>query len=154
VSVSPVRVACIFLLLACMASGPVYAEGGLKTLTVSFARAKATVTAEVADTEETRAKGLMFRRALDKKSGMLFIFKEVAPHSFWMQNTLIPLDIIFLDEKKRVVDALGMVPCLERNPAGCPVYTPRAAARYALEVNAGFLKEFGIKIGDLAVFGR
>ena len=153
-SVTPARVACIFLVVACMTSGLVRAEARLKTLTVSFDRAKVTVTAEVADTDETRAQGLMFRRALDKKSGMLFIFKEVAPHSFWMLNTLIPLDIIFLDEKKRVVDALGMVPCLERNSASCPVYTPRAAARYALEVNAGFLKEFGIKIGDLAVFLR
>ncbi len=99
------------------------------------------VHAEVADTDETRARGLMDREQLDDGAGMLFLFEDAAPRSFWMKNTLIPLDIIFFDAEWKIISIKTMTPCLT-DP--CPMYSSDGAAKYALEVNAGFVKNNGI----------
>ncbi len=103
---------------------------------------------EIAGSEFSRARGLMFRGWLPEKSGMLFIFPAEGIYSFWMKNTLIPLDIIWLDKDLRVVYIKSFVPPCKSSD--CPSYNPEVKARYVLEVNAGFCDLHQIKINDKA----
>ena len=108
------------------------------------------IRAEVVQTLEARGRGLQFRESLGQDRGMLFIFSASRPHSFWMKNTLIPLDIIWMDHNRRIVFiASNVLPCKTEQ---CPVYAPGRNAAYVLEVNAGVAVEFGLNIGDQAVF--
>jgi hypothetical protein len=91
-----------------------------------------TVSAEVADDPAGRSVGLMNRSQLDESSGMLFIFQNNEYHAFWMKNTQISLDIIFINENFTVVDILPADPC-RSDP--CKLYVPKEKARYVLEVN-------------------
>ena len=76
---------------------------------------------------------------------MLFIFEREDMHSFWMKNTLLPLDLIFISEELTVVDIIQAAPCKE---LPCANYTPEEKALYVVEVNQGYAKSKGIKIGD------
>ncbi len=106
------------------------------------------VNVEIVDSEDSRARGLMFREVLPEKSGMLFIFPGDGVYSFWMKNTLIPLDIIWLDNDFKVVHIKSFVPpCRSFD---CPSYNPGLEARYVLEVNAGFSLFNRIEINDKA----
>jgi uncharacterized membrane protein (UPF0127 family) len=108
------------------------------------------VTAELAVTDEARAKGLMFREKLLADQGMLFVFEEDGTHSFWMKNTLIPLDLLWLDAARRVVHIeAGAPPCREEP---CPTFGPSIPARYVLELNAGSAAAFGVKLYDRLQF--
>jgi uncharacterized protein len=92
---------------------------------------------EIADTPAKRAEGLMGRKRLDENEGMLFIFPTKGKHSFWMYNTLIPLDIIWLDGDWNVVHVEKNVPpCESANPIKCPSYRPDKPAKYVVELNA------------------
>ncbi len=102
------------------------------------------IEAEIAYTDETRQRGLMFRESLPSDSGMLFIFPYVDQHSFWMKNTLIPLDLIWLNERKEVVYFATAVPCTS-DP--CDSYAPMQKSKYVLEVNGGFAKKHNLKVG-------
>ncbi len=102
---------------------------------------------EVADTDELRARGLMFRREMASDQGMLFIHDDMAPIAYWMKNTYIPLDILYFDEKKKLVSAqLNVPPCGEQ--AQCPVYPSAGPAKYVLEINAGLAEQLKLKAGD------
>ncbi len=102
--------------------------------------------AEIADTPEKHARGLMFRRCLKDGYGMLFIFPDEEVRSFWMKNTLIPLDMIFLNGDKQVVDLFESVPPCRNDP--CPSYTSALPARYVLEIAGGVAKKLKLRIGD------
>ena len=105
---------------------------------------------EIALTRQQRGQGLMFRKALDLNKGMLFIFEEDGVHSFWMKNTYLPLDIIWLDADRKIVFIKKSAqPCHDQ--ACLPIF-PDASARYVLEVNAGITANLGIKPGDKAEF--
>jgi uncharacterized protein len=104
---------------------------------------------EVVDTPEERQLGLMHREELCEHCGMLFVFEEEDEHSFWMKNTLIPLDIIFIDKDFFIVDIIRADPC-EEDP--CEFYTPSDIVLYAVEVNQGFSEEYGVVVGDEATF--
>lgn len=95
----------------------------------------------VADTRALRQRGLMGRESLPPDAGMVFVFEEDTGGGFWMKDTLIPLSIAFLDDSGQIVDILDMEPC-QADP--CPVYTPDATYRYALEANEGFFEDHGI----------
>ncbi|MCK5044376.1 DUF192 domain-containing protein [Candidatus Parcubacteria bacterium] len=105
---------------------------------------------ELAETSAERSKGLMFREQLDEDKGMLFVFPAEQEASFWMKNTLIPLDIIWFNENKEVLfikkDAqpCGTDKCLSINSG--------VEAQYILELNAGVADEIGLIIGDKAIF--
>lgn len=101
---------------------------------------------EVVIKKEDVARGLMRRARLDRNSGMLFVFQNSAPHSFWMKNTLIPLDMIWIDQTRKIIHIESHVPPCQSDP--CPIYTPPASALYVLEVNGGYADELGMKIGD------
>ncbi len=101
------------------------------------------VNVEIADSEDEKTKGLMFRESLCDNCGMLFIFDDSDLRSFWMKDTLIPLDMIFIDDNLVIVDIKNAVPCTTEV---CDVYTNKA--KYVLEVNEGFTRENNINIGD------
>lgn len=106
-----------------------------------------TIRAELADTTEKRARGLMFRESLAKDRGMLFTFPEAQPWSFWMKNTRISLDIIWLDGNKKIIHVERHVPVCTRTDDGCPNYQPNDPALYVLEVAAGVADELNLKRG-------
>lgn len=101
---------------------------------------------EIADTPEKHARGLMFRRCLKDGYGMLFVFPDEEVRSFWMKNTLIPLDMIFLNSDRQVVDLYISVPPCRRDP--CPSTTSALPARYVLEIAGGLAKKLKLQIGD------
>lgn len=101
---------------------------------------------EIADTEEERTQGLMDRESLE--GGMLFIFEEENYLNFWMKNTLIPLDIIFLDKNYKILNIQNAVPCKEEP---CELYPSAGKAKYVLEVNAGFAQEENLIVGEKLV---
>lgn len=105
------------------------------------------VAVELARTAEEQARGLMFRERLAPGTGMLFVFPVTEEHSFWMQNTLIPLDMIFIDEAGRVV---GVVERAE--PLTTALRGVGRPSRYVLEVAGGVAAERGIRAGDQVRF--
>ena len=104
------------------------------------------VEADVADTEMTRARGLMFRDTLDERQGMLFPFETPGRYGFWMKNVRVPLDIIWLDASGRIVWIVESAAPCKSHP--CPTYTPDAAASYVVEVRGGFAQAHGVAVGD------
>ena len=102
----------------------------------------ASVRLELATTEANRTKGLMFRQSLADGDGMLFVFGEISDHSFWMKNTFIPLDMIFIGDDLRVVGVhAGAV------PQSTDPITVGAPSRYVLEVPGGWAERHGIARG-------
>ena len=117
----------------------------LKTKSVKFKNT--TVNAEIADTNAARELGLMNRHTLAPDAGMLFIFDNETQQSFWMKNTYVSLDMIFLSSKKEIVYIEhSATPLSEKN------ITPAAPAKYVLEVNAGYTDAHGIGVGDKVEF--
>ena len=110
----------------------------------------AKIAVEVASDQLTRAQGLMFRSSLGNDRGMLFVFPETAVYPFWMKNTLIPLDIVWIDEGGAIVHIARDVPPCKADP--CPNYPPKAAARYVLELAGGQAAARGLGVGDRLVF--
>lgn len=90
---------------------------------------------EVPETNEAKSLGLMYRENLDEDAGMIFIYPEEFILSFWMKNTLIPLDIIFLNKNKEIVMIKTMKPCVTET---CESYLSEFPSMYAIEVNEGF----------------
>lgn len=101
---------------------------------------------EIADSREEQALGLMFRDSMPADQGMLFIFPNEAPRSFWMKNTRIPLDIMYFDKDLRMVSiSASAQPC---RVSRCPSYPSKGSAKYVLELNAGMASELGVGVGD------
>ncbi|MBI3811600.1 MAG: DUF192 domain-containing protein [Nitrospirae bacterium] len=100
---------------------------------------------EVADTPMEQTRGLMFRTDLPEDHGMLFIFERPGKNQFWMKNTLIPLDILWMDDQKRIIHIEYQVPPCKLDP--CPVYGPSAESHYVLEVKAGVVHKRGLRVG-------
>lgn len=99
------------------------------------------IKAEIAATPEARELGLMYRKTMPANEGMLFVFEEKAGHCFWMKNTDLPLSIAFLADDGSIVNIEDMAPQTEDN------HCPRAAVRYALEMNKGWFAQKGLKAG-------
>lgn len=105
---------------------------------------------ELAVDEATRAQGLMYRDRLREQWGMLFFFPQSSVQSFWMKDTLIPLDIIWLDEERRIVHVKHDVPPCRADP--CPSYDPGVPAKYVLEVAAGVARQHNLAAGSVLRF--
>jgi uncharacterized protein len=110
---------------------------------------------ELATATDQQRLGLMERRHLSERGGMLFVYDSVQPPDagFWMYRTRIPLDIAFLDSAGVVQSIRAMVPCPTTMPEGCPTYEPGTPYRYALEVNGGALKKWGVEAGSRLLVG-
>ena len=105
------------------------------------------VNIEIADTEDERKQGLMYREELGDYSGMFFVFENEGNNSFWMKNTEISLDLIFINSKKKIVGTIkNAEPCEEGHI--CPKLAPQIEYMYCLEVNAGFVEENNIEMGN------
>jgi uncharacterized membrane protein (UPF0127 family) len=114
----------------------------LEPLSTKTARAETWFLVEVADEPLEREFGLMCRRAMAADRGMLFVFPRADVQAFWMRNTLIPLDIIYVDGKGRIVSIANAKPLDERPlPSAGP-------ARFVLELAAGRAAQLGLKPGD------
>jgi uncharacterized membrane protein (UPF0127 family) len=114
-----------------------------------------TIQAEIADTPIKRATGLMHRERLDKDHGMLFIFGQPLPWTFWMKNTKIALDLIWLDSKQRVVHIERQVPICTKTDDSCPQYRPNSAdAIYVLEITGGTVDGYKIEKGATLQFTK
>jgi len=107
------------------------------------------IQAEVANTDTTRARGLMMREHLGEHEGMLFSYPSERPgdNGFWMYNTWIPLDIAYLDSQRRIVKLIQMQPCDSIDPSRCPVYRPYEPYQGALEMNIGYFAKYNISVG-------
>ena len=105
------------------------------------------IRAEFARTSKELEMGLMNRLSFPKNSGMFFIFPDETNRSFWMKNTLIPLDIIFISSKGRVNEITTLNPCQETEI--CQSYNSKTPAQYVLEINAGSAGKWKIIEGDI-----
>lgn len=106
----------------------------------------ARVFVEVPDDAQEHMRGLMFRQHLPWNAGMLFRYSHEIPQTFWMKNTSIPLDMIFIGSSSEIVDIIENASPCEQDP--CPTYPSDEPAQYVLEVNAGFVQQNGVKLGD------
>jgi uncharacterized membrane protein (UPF0127 family) len=98
--------------------------------------------AEIANTEQSRLRGLMFRSRLPENQGMIFVYPEEGRHAMWMKNTPIALSVAFIDRDGRILNIEHMEPHSERSHAST------GDAKYALEVNRGWFDRRGIRPGD------
>jgi hypothetical protein len=105
---------------------------------------------ELARTPEEQAQGLMFRESLPEKSGMLFLFTDAAPHHFWMKNTMIPLDMIWMDDGGRVLFVSANTPPCKADP--CPTYGPDRPAATVLEIAGGLASKEKVTVGSTLRF--
>ena len=122
--------------------------------TVAITNAQGAVTkvrVEIAETPAQQARGLMFRRRLAPRSGMVFVFPSDTRGAFWMKNTLIPLSIAFYDGDGRILRILDMRPC---RVTRCPTYDPNVAFRGAIEVNRGAFGRWNVRRGDTIALTR
>ena len=104
---------------------------------------------EIANDNESIERGLMYRRSMDENKGMLFIFPDERPRSFWMKNTYIPLDIIFVNSQMEIVSIKE-----HNTQLGEWSIPSEKPAMYVVEVNAGFCGRHGIKTGDKIFFSK
>jgi uncharacterized membrane protein (UPF0127 family) len=118
-------------------------------LSIKSANGEHRFTVEVVDTDASRAQGLMFRTSLAPDAGMLFDFKQSRPVSFWMQNTLIPLDMLFIREDGTIANI--HVNARPLDPTSIPSDGP---VQFVLEVPGGRSEQLGIKAGDVVVHDR
>lgn len=132
--------------LALLAGTVTMTQGGAPRGQVAF-KDGVRVSVEIADTDRLRQRGLMFRERLAPDEGMIFVFPASGDYPFWMKNTLIPLDMIWVDAGRRVVAIAHDVPPCEKDP--CPTYPPNATALYVVEVAAGFASAHGVAVGDV-----
>ena len=96
----------------------------------------------ISETLEERSQGLMYVEDLPQDHGMLFVSDEMHSPNFWMKNTKIPLDFVYLDDVGQVVELLKNVPpCTHENDFYCEHYVPEELSQYVLEVNAGWIEE-------------
>ncbi len=129
--------------------GPQFRKEG----TLQFVRADGQpirqIDIEIADTDMERARGLMWRRTLGSDQGMLFIMETLEPQSFWMLNTYLSLDILFVDADSTIVKIRP-----NTKPRSLDAVTSDVPALYVVEVNAGFCAQHGIREGDQIRFTK
>ena len=124
-------------------------EGNLQLKKATTDSVLATLEIEIADDDYQTQTGLMYRKSMKENRGMLFIFKEEKPHSFYMKNTEIPLDIIFINSQKKIVS-------IQKNakPFDKTSLPSKGPAQYVLEVNAGLSDRWNLKAGDKIEFSK
>ena len=107
---------------------------------------------EIAKSVGKKTKGLMFRKELAKNSGLLMVFGYDRKHEIWMFGMRFPIDIVFIDKEKRIVEINHSVKPMGKNPKTWRVYRPSKSCRYVLEVNSGIMKKTKTETGDVLDF--
>ncbi|MDO9258026.1 MAG: DUF192 domain-containing protein [Bacteroidales bacterium] len=131
-----------------IASKPVFRKDGeLRFLDGKTNKVITQINIEVADNDAERAQGLMYRDTMDENAGMLFLMEAEEPQAFWMENTIISLDILYADAGKRIVSIQKN--CKPYSTDQIPSIKP---ALYVVEVNAGYTSKYNIKVGDVISF--
>ena len=126
-------------------AGAAAADDPAATVTVRLG--DVAITAEVADDTASRRQGLSGRDQLARNRGMLFVWSEAGPRSFWMKDTTIPLSIAFMDRRGRILNIERMAPLRQDR-----FHRSQGLARYALEMNQGWFAQHGVEAGDRARF--
>jgi len=124
-------------------------EGQLQLFDSTTTSEKVVMDIEIADSDYETQTGLMYRDAMGEHQGMLFIFPNVAVHSFYMKNTKIPLDILFIDNQQKVVTISENTTPYDE--AGISSEVP---IQYVLEINAGLTKKWQLQVGDSIAFTK
>jgi uncharacterized protein len=124
-------------------SGPSFRKDGRLNISLSNNSLPILLDIEIADNDDERMRGLMYRQSLPENAGMLFIFSNDEDRSFWMKNTFISLDIIYINSKKEIVSIQKYT-----QPKSTYSIPSEKPAMYVLEVNAGFTDKHGINPGD------
>jgi uncharacterized membrane protein (UPF0127 family) len=132
-----------------VAAAPMFKKQGELTLTKSNGKSIVSIDIEIADDDTKREVGMMGRPVMEEHQGMLFIFEEEYNGSFWMRNTILSLDIIFINQQ-------GVIITIHKStkPFSDDTYSTTGPAWFVLEVNAGFTDKFGIKEGDVVSWKR
>ena len=131
---------------AARAETPVVASERVEVVT---ARARTPFAVEVVDTDESRSRGLMFRRTMADDHGMLFDFRREEPVWFWMKNTYLPLDMIFARADGTIISVAH-----DAEPLSEALVPSNGPVRFVLEVNAGVAARLGLAPGDRLVHPR
>ncbi len=132
------------MILAALLSLPLLGGGGG---TVAFKQT--TFLAEVAATEQEKAKGLMYRQSLAKDRCMFFVYGEEGNHAIWMKNCLIALDVAWVDADGKVLETVEHAPpCSPMRGDDCPTYGGTLVSKYFIEFRAGTFKRLGLRKGD------
>lgn len=122
-------------------------EGELSFVRPGSGEVYRTIDIEIAEDELEIRRGLMWRREMSDEQGMLFIMDRAEPQSFWMLNTYLALDIIFIDDDRRILNIEQ-----DTQPESLDPIRSQGDARYVLEVVAGFAEQFGVQVGDEVVW--
>lgn len=130
-------------------SGPAFTKQGRLTIRDPQGNERASIDIEIAEDDYKREIGLMDRASMGEMEGMLFVFPQERDLSFWMKNTIMPLDMIFVNGRNLIVT-------VQRNtkPFSEESYSSSAPALYVVEVNAGFAERHGITPGDSIEWSR
>jgi uncharacterized membrane protein (UPF0127 family) len=140
------------LLAGCSGGGSSTGSSAAATVPVTLPDGTV-IRAEIAGTPQEHARGLMFRSSLPPDRGMIFNFPDVDRRPFWMFQTLIPLDIIWMDPEGAIVEiSADTPPCESRQAADCRNYGGAAPSQYVLELAAGQAAAHGLKVGDRILF--
>ncbi|VVB74100.1 putative ACR [uncultured archaeon] len=108
------------------------------------------ITAWVADTQQARTTGLMGMQSIGEKEGMLFVYDRPGKYAFWMKDTIMSLDIIFVSSDMRIISIQRMEPCAQEP---CEIYPPPSDIMYAIEVKGGFAERNGLETGQTVAIG-
>ncbi len=127
----------------------VFKKDGTLTFTDSLNNVKAKIDIQIAATDFDRELGLMYRKHMEENHGMLFIFPQENVQNFWMRNTFIPLDMIFVNSKNEIVTIQHATQTLSDQ-----TYSSTGPAQYVIEVNLNFTDKFNIKVGDKINWSR
>jgi uncharacterized protein len=129
---------------------PSYPGAQILPIAAQIVVKKKTINLEVASTVQEQAIGLMFRRSMPSDRGMVFNFSRPQPAQFWMKNTFIPLDMLFLNKGVIKNIQIDVLPCQDEP---CPSYGPKpdVLIDQVIELNAGRVTTLGLKVGDKLV---
>lgn len=146
-AVLPTFAACQNGRSAAQPAGTAPAAGGPRVLLHGGDGRTIPIRVELARTERERERGLMYRNHLEPDAGMLFIFDHEGPLSFWMKNTFIPLDMIFMDRDRRIVGIVENAAPETETPRGVQGFS-----RYVLEIGGGLSRQWGVTAGSQVDF--
>ena len=97
-------------------------------------------------------RGMQFRKSLDEDHGMLYFQRRPGKYGYWMYQTLVPLDMIWIDEDYKIVEIVQNTPPCKTVASQCPMYGGHEMAKYVLQVRSGMVKKYGLKLGQQVQF--